>query len=94
MCFDGPEGSIKSHEVEGPSKHMRFSEGGNTNLVGSIKSHECRIVTYTYVRRYLLKFTKDADVVFFRKKCESFKKLQLLFKTLWTSPKINETLCT
>ena len=28
MCFDGPFGSIKSHEVEGPSKHMRFSEGG------------------------------------------------------------------
>jgi hypothetical protein len=24
MCFDGPVGSIKSHEVEGPSKHMRF----------------------------------------------------------------------
>jgi hypothetical protein len=37
MYFDGPEGFIKSHEVEGPSKHMkflgpskhmRFSEGG------------------------------------------------------------------
>ena len=38
MCFDGPVGSIKSHEVEGPSKHMRFSEGGNTS--GSIKTHE------------------------------------------------------
>ena len=47
MCFDGPEGSIKSHEVEGPlkhmrflgpSKHMRFLEGRNTS--GSIKTHE------------------------------------------------------
>ena len=47
MCFDGPEGSIKSHKVEGPlkhmrflgpSKHMRFLEGRNTS--GSIKTHE------------------------------------------------------
>ena len=47
MCFDGPDGSIKSHEVEGPSnhmrflgpsKHMRFLEGRNTS--GSIKTHE------------------------------------------------------
>ena len=47
MCFGGPVGFIKSHEVEGPSKHMRFlgpskhmrfSEGRNTS--GSIKTHE------------------------------------------------------
>ena len=47
MCFDGPDRSIKSHEVEGPSKHirffgpskhMRFLEGKNTS--GSIKTHE------------------------------------------------------
>ena len=47
MCFDGPFRSIKTHEVEGPSKHMRFlgppkhmraPEGENAS--GSIKTHE------------------------------------------------------
>ena len=34
----GTHVSIKSHEVEGPSKHMRFFRGGITS--GSIKTHE------------------------------------------------------
>ncbi len=47
MCFDGPFGSIKTHEVEvpskhmrflGPPKHMRFQKGKHKN--GSIKAHE------------------------------------------------------
>ena len=55
MCFDGPfgstkrheikgsggetkNGSIKAHEVLGPSKDMRFHEGKHKN--GSIKAHE------------------------------------------------------